>query len=156
MEWLNVDTPRQQAALLPVCSIVFFFMIFNLIAHLRNFNIFKTERIQEKNVFLLWGLRISKRKAWLSCQRKMFLSYFSFMITRGWEDGRNPVCFFLSYFLFYTFVLNAVIEFRGQEREALIWRSQPGSFGGVSFVLSSVSTRLDWGVLLRRPQDGGL
>lgn len=63
MEWLNVDTPRQQAALLPVCSIVFFFMIFNLIAHLRNFNIFKTERIQEKNVFLLWGLRISKRKA---------------------------------------------------------------------------------------------
>lgn len=62
MEWLNVDTPRQQAALLPVCSIVFFFMIFNLIAHLRNFNNFKTERNQEKNVFLLWRLVSPKEK----------------------------------------------------------------------------------------------
>lgn len=123
MEWLNVDTPRQQAALLPVCSIVFFFMISTPIAYLRSLNIFKTERTQEKNVFLLWGFGISKRKAKLSCQRKMFLSYFSFIITCGWEDGRNPTCFFLLYFLFYTFVLNAVIEFRGQERETLIWRS---------------------------------
>lgn len=61
-------------------------------------------------------------------KRKMFLSYFRFIITHGWEDGRNPACFLLSYFLFYIFVLNAAIEFRGQEREMLIWRSELGSF----------------------------
>lgn len=53
MEWLNVDTPRQQAALLAVCSIVLFFMISNPIAYLRNLNIFKTKKTHERNVFLL-------------------------------------------------------------------------------------------------------
>lgn len=53
MEWLNVDTPRQQAAVLAVYSTVFFFIISNPIAYLRNLNIFKTKRTQERNVFLL-------------------------------------------------------------------------------------------------------
>lgn len=42
---------------------------------------------------------------------------------------------------FYTFVLNAVIECRDQERETLIWGSQHGCIGRLTLGLAS--TELD-------------
>ena len=46
--------------------------------------------------------------------------FYPYMWVGGWKE---PNMIFAVLFPFPYFVLNAVIEFRGQERETLIWRS---------------------------------
>lgn len=75
MQWLNVDTPRQQAALLAVCSIVFFLMISNPIAHLRDLNIFKTEKNRKKNVCFYGALVSPKEKQNSPAKGKCFVVF---------------------------------------------------------------------------------
>lgn len=119
MEWLNVYTPRQQAALLPICSIVFFFMISTPIAYLRNLNIFKTERTQKRNVFFFYEVLVSpKEKQKPPAKGKCFCHILVLSLYVGGRMEETQHVSF--YFLFYTIVLNSVVEFRGQEREILI------------------------------------
>lgn len=85
---LNVDTPRQQAALLAVCSIVFFFMISNPIAYLRNLNLFKTERTQERNFFFFYrDLYLQKKSKTLLPKENVFVifQFYHYTWVGGWK-----------------------------------------------------------------------
>ena len=103
---LNVDTPRQQAALLAVCSIVFFFMISNPIAYLRNLNLFKTERTQERIFFfLLQGLVSPKEKQNSPAKGKCFchILVLSLHVGGRMEVTQHVSCCHISFFLYFCF-----------------------------------------------------
>jgi hypothetical protein len=133
----------------------------NPIAYLRNLNIFKIERTQERNVFLLWGLGISKKKKkkknrkTLLPKENVFL-YFSFIVTCGWEHERNTTCFLLLYFLFLYLCFKCCHWVQGPgegdvNMEIITW-----IFLRALFCSWFSIYQVMLGVLLKRPHNWGL
>ena len=130
-------------------------MISNPIAYLRNLNIFKTESTQERIFFFFYGDLLSSKEKQNSAKGKCFccILVLSLHVGGRMEGTQHDFCCLISSFIL-CFKCCHWVQGPGEgdvNMEIITW-----IFLGVSFVLGSVSSKIDWGVLLRRPQDWGL